>query len=189
MNAPEADGTTALHWAVRADDLETTRLLLGAGARADPANRYGVTPLSLAALNGNAAVMDALLKAGADPAATVPDGETVLMTAARSGNPDAVNVLLARRADVNAREQVLGETALMWAAAENHADGDHAAREARRRRQRPVELAEVPAREVRRRQVGPLHRAAPRRLDAADVRGAPGRARRPRARSPRPART
>jgi len=31
------------------------------------------------------------------------------MIAARSGNPDAMNVLLARRVDVNAREQVLGE--------------------------------------------------------------------------------
>ena len=122
VNAPEVDGTTALHWSVRANDLETTRLLLGAGARADQANRYGVTPLSLAALNGNAAVMDALIKAGADPAATVSNGQTMLMIAARSGNPDAMNVLLARRVDVNAREQVLGETALIWAASENHAE-------------------------------------------------------------------
>jgi ankyrin repeat protein len=53
VNAQEVDGTTALHWSVRGNDLETTRLLLGAGARADQANRYGVTPLSLAALNGN----------------------------------------------------------------------------------------------------------------------------------------
>jgi len=121
VNAPEVDGTTALHWSVRANDLETTSLLLGAGARADQANRYGVTPLSLAALNGNAAVMDALIKAGADPAATVSNGQTMLMIAARSGNPDAMNVLLTRHVDVNAREQVLGETALIWAASENHA--------------------------------------------------------------------
>ena len=30
VNAPEVDGTTALHWAVRADDLETTEMLLRA---------------------------------------------------------------------------------------------------------------------------------------------------------------
>jgi hypothetical protein len=32
LKRTEGDGTTALHWAVRADDLETTRLLLAAGA-------------------------------------------------------------------------------------------------------------------------------------------------------------
>jgi ankyrin repeat protein len=120
VDAPEIDGTTALHWAVRADDLETVQLLLGAGANAKGANRYGVTPLSLAALNGNAALMEALIKAGADPAASVSDGQTMLMIAARSGNPAAIRVLLARHVDVNAHERVLGETALIWAASENH---------------------------------------------------------------------
>ena len=42
------------------------------------------------------------------------------MMAARTGHVEAVNVLLSHGADVNAREHVLGETALMWAAAENH---------------------------------------------------------------------
>ena len=49
VNAPEADGTTALHWAAHANDLETVQLLLRAGANAKAANRYGVTPLSEAA--------------------------------------------------------------------------------------------------------------------------------------------
>ena len=48
VNAPGKDGTPALHWAVREDDLATARLLLGAGADAELANRYGVTPLFLA---------------------------------------------------------------------------------------------------------------------------------------------
>src|SRR4029077_14432001 len=38
----------------------------------------------------------------------------------RTGSPEAVKLLLDRGADVNAREQTLGENALMWAAAENH---------------------------------------------------------------------
>ncbi len=42
-----------------------------------------------------------------------------------------------------------------------------------------------PLREVRGRQVGPLHRAAARRLDAADVRGSPGRGGAPSARWPK----
>src|SRR5438552_4019097 len=35
VNAAQPDGMTALHWAVRQNDLETTRLLMGAGAKVD----------------------------------------------------------------------------------------------------------------------------------------------------------
>src|SRR5688572_12396594 len=52
VNQAEADGTTALHWAVHRDDLAAIDLLLGAGVAVNGANRYGVTPLSLAATNG-----------------------------------------------------------------------------------------------------------------------------------------
>ncbi len=121
VKTPEADGTTALHWAVRADDLEAVNLLIGAGASATAANRYGITPLALAAINGNAATIEALLKAGADPNTTLREGETVLMRAARTGKADALRVLLAHGADVNAKERWHGQTALMWAAAANHA--------------------------------------------------------------------
>jgi ankyrin repeat protein len=120
VNAREADGTTALHWAVRADDEETVRLLIRAGADVDAANRYSLTSLSLAATNGNPDVVGALLEAGANPSAAAPSGETVLMTASRTGNAEVVKRLLDRGADVNAREGGFGETALMWAAAENH---------------------------------------------------------------------
>jgi uncharacterized protein len=122
VNVPEADGTTALHWAVRADDLNTATMLIRAGARVSAANRYGMTPLALAAINGNAAMIEALLKAGANPNATLREGETVLMRAARTGKPDALQMLLAHGADVNAREGWQGQTALMWAAAANHPD-------------------------------------------------------------------
>src|SRR5262245_39987570 len=54
VNASETDGTTALHWVVRQNDLELANLLLRAGANVKVKNRYGVTPLSLAALNGSA---------------------------------------------------------------------------------------------------------------------------------------
>ena len=55
VNAPEPDGTTALHWAANRDDPELVDLLIRAGANAKAANRYGVMPLWLAAMNGNAA--------------------------------------------------------------------------------------------------------------------------------------
>jgi len=120
VNAAEADGTTALHWAVRADDQELIRLLLAAGANARAANRYGVTPLQLAATNGSVATAQALLKAGANPNAVLPEGETVLMTAARAGQADLLKVLLDGGAELNVREKWYGETALIWATAENH---------------------------------------------------------------------
>src|ERR1700690_726460 len=46
VNATEADGTTALHWAVRAGDLASVNLLLAAHANVMAENRYGVKPLS-----------------------------------------------------------------------------------------------------------------------------------------------
>ena len=54
VNAPGTDGTPALHWVVRVDDLEMARLLINAGADVKFADRYEVTPLYLACSNGNA---------------------------------------------------------------------------------------------------------------------------------------
>jgi ankyrin repeat protein len=122
VNAPQVDGMTALHWAAYQDDLETSELLLRAHANAKAATRYGITPLSLACANGNGALVDLLLKAGADPNAALPGGETPLMTAARVGSLASVKVLLARGATVDAKDDRRGQTALMWAAAEGHAD-------------------------------------------------------------------
>jgi len=121
-NAREADGTTALHWAVWGDDGEVAAMLIRAGANVRAVNRYGITVLSLAAANGNDAIVTALLDAGADPDSASPEGETALMTAARAGARAVAIALLDRGADVNAREHWLGETALMWAAAEDYAD-------------------------------------------------------------------
>jgi ankyrin repeat protein len=123
VNAAQADGTTALHWAAHWNDGETVDLLLRAGANVNAANRYGATPLSEAVTSGSATLIESLVRAGADPKTlTTKDGETVLMTAARAGNIDAVRVLLQHGADVNARETYKGQTALMWAAAEHHPD-------------------------------------------------------------------
>jgi len=122
VNAPLADGATALHWAAHRDDLETANLLIRAGANVNAADQYGVTPLILAAENGNAAIARALLEAGANVKAGLPNGETPVLTAARSGRPEMVKVLVDGGAEVNAKEKTRGQTALMWAVAEEHLD-------------------------------------------------------------------
>jgi ankyrin repeat protein len=119
VNAAEADGTTALHWASYRDDHESAELLINAGANVNAANDLGATPLWTASLNGSAAMVRRLLQAGANPNAPLLLGETPLMVAARSGNANVVAQLLARRANVNARA-ARGQTALMWAVAQRH---------------------------------------------------------------------
>ena len=122
VNASQADGATALHWAAHRDDQETGELLIGAGADVNAVNDYGVTPLSLASTNGSPWMVERLLRAGADPNTAQPSGETPLMTAARTGSVEAVRALLIHGAKVSTRERLRGQTALMWAVSENHSD-------------------------------------------------------------------
>ncbi len=120
VNAPQADGSTALHWAAYRQDVTLAELLIRAGANVKATTREGATPLSLAAINGDAAMIETLLKGGADVNERLANGETPLMFASRTGTLDAMNLLLSRGADVNAKETLRGTTALMWAAANNH---------------------------------------------------------------------
>jgi uncharacterized protein len=121
VNAAEADGTTALHWASYRDDGESADLLIKAGANVNAANDLGATPLWTASLNGSAAMVRRLLEAGANPNAALLLGETPLMVAARSGNAEVVEQLLTRGSNVNARA-ARGQTALMWAVAQKHSE-------------------------------------------------------------------
>ena len=122
-NTPQADGTTALIWAVKADDAEMVDVLLAAGANVNAANREGATALYQAALTGDAVIIEKLLNAGADPnGPALSIGETALMEAARVGSVAGVKMLLSHGADVNAKEKLRETTALMWAAEQNHPD-------------------------------------------------------------------
>ena len=120
VNSTEADGATALHWAAHRDDSRMADMLLGADVNAT--NELGVAPLSLACVNGSAAMVERLLTAGANANHALPTGVTPLMTCARSGGVDAVRQLLASGANVNTHETVRGQTALMWAVAEKHVE-------------------------------------------------------------------
>jgi uncharacterized protein len=121
VNAAEADGTTALHWASYRDDVESAVLLIRAGAKVNVSNDLGATPLWAASMNGSAAMVRRLLEAGANPNAALLLGETPVMVASRSGNADVVEQLLTKGASVNARA-ARGQTALMWAVAQRHPD-------------------------------------------------------------------
>ena len=68
------------------------QMLIRAGANVKAVNRYGVTPIYLACTNGNAAMIELFLKAGADPNTALPEGETALMTIARAGNDPEIGV-------------------------------------------------------------------------------------------------
>jgi uncharacterized protein len=122
VNARSSDGSTALLWLAHWNDLDTANLLLGAGADANAANDFRMTPLSEACTNANPTFVRALLKAGANPNLAVATGETPLMTCAKSGSADAVRMLIEYGAAVNGKEPAQNQTALMWAAAERHPD-------------------------------------------------------------------
>ncbi len=123
VNAAQGDGTTALHWAASRGDLEMTGVLLDADADVNALTRLGeMTPLFMAARNGSAAIVEALLGAGADAESASTIGTTALMLAAGSGSADAVRALVEAGAPVNAKDINQGQTALMFAAAQGRAD-------------------------------------------------------------------
>jgi uncharacterized protein len=120
VNAAQADGATALHWAAFRSDKDMVDLLLKAGADPKVANREGSTPLWLASVNGDAAILTLLLNAGANVNEKLPQGRSPLMAASRTGNLAAMKVLIDKGADVNAAETLRGTTPIMWAADEGH---------------------------------------------------------------------
>ena len=113
------DGTPPLYWAIQADDLATAQLLIRSGADVKTPNRYGITPIQIAAGSGNVAMIRALLDSGADPNTVDPANQSALMAAVRSGELEAVRVLLARGAKVDWAEPAYGQTALMFAVRES----------------------------------------------------------------------
>jgi ankyrin repeat protein len=96
--------------------------LLAQHAPSDAANRYGVTPLSLAVEQGNIEIVKTLIAAGADVNHALPEGETILMTAARAGNVPVLKALLEKDARVEQHDGFYGETALIWATDTDHTD-------------------------------------------------------------------
>lgn len=93
------DGRTALHQAAALGSVPILQLLLARLPRSsiDVANRYGETPLYLAAERGMAPAVKLLLEQGADfKARTTFTRMTALHAAAESGDPETVEVLMHR---------------------------------------------------------------------------------------------
>ena len=119
VDLPDRHGTAALHWATYRDDAAMVARLTAAGADVNHANRYGATPLSLACVTANPAIVEPLLDVGAYPNLAAA-GEPPLLTCARTGRVDTVELLLAHGANPNVTDDWKGQTALMWAVAEDH---------------------------------------------------------------------
>jgi ankyrin repeat protein len=94
-------GSTPLLFAARADDAESARLLLAAGADVNDALPDGTSALTLAAHSGNESVAMLLLEKGADPNGAAI-GYTALHAAVLRGELELVKALLARGANPNA---------------------------------------------------------------------------------------
>ncbi len=121
VNAKGADGSTAIMFAASNGDLELVRALIKAGANVKLSNDFGSSAITEASIIGSAPIIEALIKAGADANFKNPNNETPIMEAARSGKVDAAQALLAAGADINAKETWGGQTAIMWAAAQDQA--------------------------------------------------------------------
>ncbi len=121
VNASQADGMTALHWAATRGEADMARMLVSAGARVEALTRNGnYTPLHLAARAGRAAAVKVLLRGGADvKAVTSTGGAAALHFAASNGDAETVMALLDNGAAVDVRESAWSQTPLMWAASAN----------------------------------------------------------------------
>jgi ankyrin repeat protein len=121
VDAKLPDGTSALHWAVRSEDLELVSLLVHAKADVNAADPHGITPLALACGNANVAILRALIGAGANPNLADSAGTTPLMVAVGRPQAESVQLLLGAGAQVDARDNGPEQTALMIAVRENNA--------------------------------------------------------------------
>jgi quinoprotein dehydrogenase-associated probable ABC transporter substrate-binding protein len=118
-NATDISGWTPLMYAAWIDDPAVVQQLVKVGAKLELADDNGLTALGVAAQNGKAKALEALVASGADVNRSIGKaGYTPLMLASTAGSEDIASFLIAHGADVNAKNAG-GVTALMVVAANN----------------------------------------------------------------------
>jgi ankyrin repeat protein len=85
--------TMPLHHAIKYDDKATTQVLIRAGADVNQRDDFNITPLMLAAANGDEELVRQLLKIGADASVEDKNGRTAVTLAKRAGREDLAAVL------------------------------------------------------------------------------------------------
>ncbi|KAL8539274.1 hypothetical protein ACS0TY_001052 [Phlomoides rotata] len=89
--------------AARRGELEVLESLLEKGANMEFCDRYGLTPLHIAAIKGNKDVVMMLVEFGARVESQDHEGHTPLHLAVEGGRIETVEVLICRGANVNAK--------------------------------------------------------------------------------------
>ncbi|OWT43043.1 ankyrin repeats (3 copies) domain-containing protein [Pochonia chlamydosporia 170] len=111
----------ALHAAVRNRFSIAVEVLLAASADIESADKYGRTPLLLAAENGYGDIVKVLTDNGANVNSQDHEyGRTPLSWAAANGYEAIVKVLVENGANINSQDRDFGRTPLWWAAANRH---------------------------------------------------------------------
>ena len=113
-------GSTPLHQAVRARDLDTVRDIveMRLGSDLDVATEQGITPMHLAAATDQTEIMELLMSRGASLHSITQHGFSPLHWAASRESIDSMIVLLSAGADIDMRAQNQ-VTPLHWAASRN----------------------------------------------------------------------
>ena len=115
----EDQGYTILHSAGRNDNVEVAKFFVSKGLNVNARDRFGNTPLYMAAwYNKNIEVIQFLIAEGADINAKTADGESMLHAAAHGGNSESAKFFISKGLNVNARDNE-GNTPLHWAARVN----------------------------------------------------------------------
>ncbi|HEY4138813.1 MAG TPA: ankyrin repeat domain-containing protein [Casimicrobiaceae bacterium] len=114
-NSVDPNGDPLLFIAARAGYRATVDVLLAAKANVNAKNRFGDTPLMVAALNGQLEIVRRLRVQGAE---LDPRGWTPLIYAATGGHDAVVTYLLDQGANINGQSPN-GTTALMMAVRES----------------------------------------------------------------------
>jgi ankyrin repeat protein len=110
-------GMTGLHLAAYFGLWKSTSALLERFRQVNAEDRYGRTPLSLAAENGHEAVVKLLLENNANiESQSIKYGLVPLSWAAKNGHKAVVKLLLENNADIEAKDFEYGLTPLLWAA-------------------------------------------------------------------------